>query len=47
MKKLIVSLVIAISFTSYAQKDLKPWQEWSRKDAEAILNDSSWGKTEV
>ena len=47
MNKLIVLLIIAITFTSNAQKDLKPWPEWSRKDAEAILNDSSWGKTEV
>ena len=48
MKKLSLSillLAIVIADTSNAQK--KPWQEWSRKDAETILNDSSWGKTQI
>jgi len=30
-----------------AQKKLKPWAEWSKKDAEKILNDSGWGQTQV
>jgi hypothetical protein len=50
MKKLSFSIVLlatVLVFTSNAQKKLKPWQEWSRKDAETILNDSSWGKTQV
>jgi hypothetical protein len=50
MKKLTFSILLlatVIAFTSHAQKNLKPWQEWSRKDAETILNDSSWGKTQV
>lgn len=50
MKKLSFSILLlasAITFTSNGQKKLKPWQEWSRKDAETILNDSSWGKTQV
>ena len=50
MKKLTFSILLlatAITFTSNAQQKLKPWQEWSRKDAETILNDSSWGKTQV
>lgn len=50
MKKSFVSLfvlaVLVISTTN-AQKKPKPWQEWSRKDAESILNDSGWGKTQV
>jgi hypothetical protein len=29
------------------QKQLKPWTEWSKKDAERILNDSPWGQTQV
>src|ERR1044072_3270618 len=46
MKKLTFSiLLLATLVTTNAQK--KPWQEWSRKDAETILNDSSWGKTQV
>lgn len=50
MKKLsfsILLLVTVVIATSNAQKKTKPWQEWSRKDAEAVLNDSSWGKTQV
>ena len=50
MKKLSFSILLLATitaFTSNAQKKLKPWQEWSRKDAETILNDSSWGKTQV
>lgn len=50
MKKLsftIVLLVTVLILTSNAQKKLKPWQEWSRKEAETILNESSWGKTQV
>ncbi len=43
----IVLLVAVVMSTSNAQKKLKPWQEWSRKDAESILNDSSWGKTQT
>src|SRR5215207_6058063 len=50
MKKLIVAVLLlttSIAINSSAQKKLKPWQEWSRKDAEAILNDSAWGKTQT
>jgi hypothetical protein len=48
MKKSPFSLLLlatVITLTTNAQK--KPWQEWSRKDAETILNDSSWGKTQI
>ena len=44
---LLVPFTASIIVTSNAQKKLKPWQEWSRKDAEAILNDSPWGKTQT
>lgn len=50
MKKLSITIVLfatVLVTTSNAQKKYKPWQEWSRKDAETILNDSSWGKTQV
>mgnify|MGYP003288516668 CR=1 FL=1 len=48
MKKLSVSILLLATiatFTTHAQK--KPWQEWSRKEAETILNDSAWGKTQI
>jgi hypothetical protein len=44
---ILLVLVLFITFTSNAQKKSKPWQEWSKKDAEAILNDSPWGKTQT
>jgi hypothetical protein len=50
MKKLSLSILLlaaVITNSSHAQKKAKPWQEWSRKEAEAILNDSSWGKTQI
>ena len=46
-------LAIAISMASVlvagagAQKLSKQWTEWSRKDAEKVLNDSPWGQTQV
>ncbi len=50
MKKLSLSILLlatVITNTSHGQKKPKPWQEWSRKEAETILNDSSWGKTQT
>ncbi|HKU72787.1 MAG TPA: hypothetical protein VJR02_02615 [Pyrinomonadaceae bacterium] len=50
MKKLSLSILLLATLiinTSYAQKKPTPWQEWSRKEAETILNDSSWGKTQT
>ena len=44
-----VLLVLLLTFTtpSIGQKRSKPWQEWSKKDAESILNESPWGKTQT
>jgi hypothetical protein len=41
------TLATSITITSQGQKKSKPWQQWSRKDAEGILNDSAWGKTQT
>ena len=43
---LLIGAVAAIAGTNN-QKKLKPWEQWSKKDAEAILNDSPWGQTQV
>lgn len=43
----ILLLAAVIALTTHGQKKLKPWQEWSRKEAETILNNSSWGKTQT
>ena len=40
-------LVLSLATTVCAQKQSKPWTEWSKKEAEAILNDSPWGRTQV
>jgi hypothetical protein len=32
---------------AFAQKQSKPWTEWSKKDAEKILSDSPWSQTQV
>lgn len=48
MKKLSLSILLLATFlTSTTNSQKKSWQEWSRKDAETILNDSSWGKTQT
>lgn len=33
--------------TVLAQKQTKPWGEWSQKDAQKILDDSPWGQTQI
>ncbi len=44
----IVSVVCALAVVSGAQKSMsKPWGEWSKKDAEKMLNDSPWGQTQT
>jgi hypothetical protein len=44
---LLATFTTSITVTTKGQKKTKPWQEWSRKDAESILNDSPWGKTQT
>jgi hypothetical protein len=47
MRNAIFLLLIPAVFcgASVAQNPPKPWTEWSKKDAEKILNDSAWGQT--
>jgi hypothetical protein len=42
---LIITAVLAISVV--AQKQYKPYAEWTEKDAQKILNDSPWGRTQI
>jgi hypothetical protein len=44
---IILAVILLFGAMAIAQKQLKPWTEWSRKDAEKILNDSPWGQTQV
>lgn len=44
---LIVVGVCALGAALAAQVNEKPWTEWSKRDAEKILNDSPWGQTQI
>lgn len=49
MKWLIVILFVmalVCPVSSIAQKGTKPWNEWSKKETEKILNDSPWAQTQ-
>lgn len=46
-KILFTGLICFLLFSSvYAQKS-KPWSEWSKKDADKMLNDSAWAQTQI
>ena len=47
MKKLTLAtfFIMLVAGCSVAQ-GAKPWTEWAKKDAEKMLNDSAWGKTQ-
>src|SRR6266481_9304486 len=42
-----LTMVLFMAGAVSAQKQLKPWGEWSQKDAQKILNDSAWGQTQT
>jgi len=49
MKMLLIVLLafyLAVS-PAVAQKKLKPWHEWSKTEAEKVLNDSPWAHPQV
>jgi len=48
MRKLAVATVVMSLFTAgiMAQK-LKSWDQWSKKDAQKVLDDSPWGQTQT
>lgn len=41
-----LAIVLLMAGAASAQK-LKPWGEWSQKDAQKILDDSAWGRTQT
>ena len=49
MSKAFVNIVLAVSLCTAvnAQKQLKPWTDWTKSDVEKILNDSPWGQTQI
>jgi hypothetical protein len=40
-------IVLGLAASAAAQKNGKPWTEWSAKDAEKVLTDSAWGQTQT
>ena len=40
-------LLLAVIVTDTVSMQKKSWKEWSRSDAEKILNDSAWGQLQV
>src|SRR5215207_461189 len=49
MRKVLILIVVvcALGAALAAQKLSKQWTEWSKRDAEKILNDSPWAQTQV
>jgi hypothetical protein len=49
MTRPIFILVLALFLTAaaLAQKQFKPWTDWSKSDVEKMLNDSPWGQTQI
>src|SRR5882724_1039744 len=49
MKNFLISITVLtlIAVASTAQKHGKPWEEWSKKDAQKVLDDSPWAHTQT
>ena len=49
MNKTLIAFAVAILFAvgALAQKPFKPWVEWSKKEAQKILDDSPWSQTQT
>lgn len=46
MRKLFFVFVFcAFAVSAMGQDTSKPWSDWSKKDAEKVLNDSAWGQS--
>jgi hypothetical protein len=44
---LICGLVAGAGWAQKTERKAKPWTEWSRKEADKMLSDSPWAKTQV
>ena len=46
-KKIFIAIVcFVLAGSAFAQKS-KPWTEWSKKDADKMLNDSAWAQSQT
>lgn len=43
----LVASLLFVLVTASAQKAEKKWTEWTKKDAQKILDDSPWGQTQI
>ena len=43
----VLAIMLFMASAVLAQKPTKPWTEWSQKDAQKILDDSAWGRTQT
>src|SRR5262245_47376143 len=50
-KKLATLVLLTVCLTAagsiFGQRQLKPWKEWSKKDAEKVLSKSPWAQQQV
>jgi hypothetical protein len=47
MKTLLLIVITLLLFVSIGVSQEKPWTEWTRDEAEKILNHSAWGQTQT
>src|SRR5438067_9930329 len=45
-RTLFIFLILVFCLSSIFAQKAKSWTDWSKKDAEKILNDSAWAKTQ-
>ena len=44
---IIFTFILLFFIAGAAQKQSKPWTEWSKSEVEHIPNDSAWGQTQL
>src|ERR1051325_4919434 len=47
MKKVSLTIITLLLLISIGASQEKPWGEWTRAEAEKILNHSAWGQTQT
>ena len=47
MKLLFLAILLVLLTVSIAVSQAKPWTEWTKAEAEKILNDSAWGHVQT
>src|SRR6266581_7725806 len=43
----VVAIAALLAAAAFAQKQAKPWKDWNKKEAEKILNDSAWTRSQT